>query len=116
MKIGHIELFVADPQISKQFYCDALGFEIVTEQAQGRLVWLALDGREILLRPATAPRNGGAAYGDNGPALVLYTADLPATLARLRDRGHEPCGHDAGCPLFQDPDGHWLQVVNPDAH
>lgn len=30
MELGHIELLVDDPKRSQQFYCDVLGFEIVT--------------------------------------------------------------------------------------
>ena len=32
MKVGHLELFVKDPVVSKDFYESTLGFEVVAEQ------------------------------------------------------------------------------------
>jgi catechol-2,3-dioxygenase len=39
MKIGHIELFVANPSASKEFFEKVLGFELVTQQSEN-LIWL----------------------------------------------------------------------------
>jgi catechol 2,3-dioxygenase-like lactoylglutathione lyase family enzyme len=39
MKFGHIEILAADPQRSKQFYSDVLGFELEVVQ-NGQNIWL----------------------------------------------------------------------------
>ncbi|MHC4473363.1 MAG: VOC family protein [Planctomycetota bacterium] len=114
MKIGHIELFVADPRASRSFYEEVLGFEVVAEQPGG-FVWLALSGVEILLRPGGGPPRGDE-YQEAANALVLYTQDLGKAVERLTARGLEFRGHDGSdrCLTFTDPDGNWFQLVNPD--
>jgi catechol 2,3-dioxygenase-like lactoylglutathione lyase family enzyme len=115
LRLGHIELFVKDPSRSKQFYRDVFQFEIISEQ--GKYIWLKSGEIEILLRPSKeSPR--AATYQDATVGFVIYTDDLAATLARLREHGLTPCGEDGSpkCPTFTDPDGHWIQVVNPKDH
>jgi catechol 2,3-dioxygenase-like lactoylglutathione lyase family enzyme len=55
MKLGHIELFVADPIASRDFYRDVLGFEVTAEQ-HGKFIWLRPGDQEILLRPGSGPK------------------------------------------------------------
>jgi catechol 2,3-dioxygenase-like lactoylglutathione lyase family enzyme len=115
LRLAHTELFVRDPQAAKVFYRDVLGFRVADEQAGGRIVWLELAGREVLLRPGTPPA-GAARYEDCGQAMVLFTDDLTATRTALEARGLRFCGCDGGdacCPTFTDPDGNWFQLVNP---
>ena len=50
MKPGHIELFVTDPQASRQFYEVVLGFEVTAVQEQ-QFVWLQLGQLEIFASP-----------------------------------------------------------------
>ena len=50
LRLGHIELFVADPVGSMPFYRDALGFELVEVQGD-KVVWLKSGDTELLLRP-----------------------------------------------------------------
>lgn len=110
MRLGHIELFVADPLGSMPFYRDALGFELVEVQGE-RVVWLKSGDAELLLRPGAnaAPADS---YQRAPIAMVLYTDDMPAATARLEKHGVEILGNDGpGCLTFTDPDGHWLQLV-----
>lgn len=114
LRIGHIELFVADPQAAKSFYTGVLGFEVVAEQHGGKVVWLKLGTQEILLRPGKPPAAGGT-YQQARCAIVLYSADPDADLALLQGRGLVLRGNDGpGCHTFSDPDGNWFQLVNPD--
>ncbi len=114
MKPGHLELFVKDPQLSKAFYVDVLGFALVVEQPGGN-VWVQCGDLEILLRPGSNA-HPAPDYQHAPSALVLYTPDLPGTAAALRERGLVFRGTDGqpDCLTFTDPDGHWFQLVNPD--
>ena len=114
MHLGHIELFVADPLASREFYEKVLGFEVVA--VQGRHIWLKLGTVEVLMR--TGAGTTARDYGSAGTGLVLYTDDLAATGARLKERGLTFSGTDGSekCLTFCDPDGHWFQLVNPNDH
>lgn len=113
LRIGHIELFVADTRAARSFYTGVLGFEVVAEQHGGKVVWLKLGTQEILLRPGKPPAAGGT-YQQARCALVLYSDDLQADLARLQQRGLKLQGNDGpGCHTFADPDGNWFQLVDP---
>lgn len=109
---GHWELFCADTARARDFYERILGAQLLEEQ-EGGYVWLLLGAQELLLRPGNTARTDS--YGQAGQALVLYTDDLPAARAALKKRGLEFRGEDGhpDCPTFQDPDGHWFQLVNP---
>jgi catechol 2,3-dioxygenase-like lactoylglutathione lyase family enzyme len=48
-RFGHLDLFVREPQASKSFYRDVLGFGITVEQEPSR-VWIETEGFDILLR------------------------------------------------------------------
>ena len=110
--INHLALVCRDMQRTVDFYEGVLGFTVTDVQHDGRIVWLAMGGTTILLRPGEPPRSDR--YVRGGPALILYTDDLAATLAAFAARGATPCGDDGpGCPLFRDPDGNWIQVVDP---
>lgn len=118
LRIGHLELFVADPMASLAFYRDILGFDVVDVQSD-TFVWLSAGDLAILLRPA--PSEGlvrAPDYERSGLAFVCYTDDLDGALARLAEAGLRPHGTDGSprCPTFADPDGHWFQIVEPGAH
>jgi catechol 2,3-dioxygenase-like lactoylglutathione lyase family enzyme len=116
MRIGHTELFVRDVQSAKKFYVDVLGFSVVAEPSNGRVAWLALGTRELLLRPGNPPGNG-TNYPQARSGIVLYTDDLAAMIERLTGRGLKITGADSdGCAAFTDPDGNWFQIVNPADH
>jgi catechol 2,3-dioxygenase len=111
MRVGHIELPVEDPVASGRFYVDVLGFELVANQGD-TFVWVRAGDVELLLRPGP-PRPAGARPEVTG--ITLYSDDLPADVERLRAARIElalegPCYH------FQDPDGHWMQLVDPADH
>lgn len=113
IRLGHVELFVANPLRSLEFYRDVLGFELVDVQ-EGRFVWVRCGVLELLLRPERRQRRP-TSYPSSGVALVLYTDDLDATTAELEKRGLSFRGTDGSdrCLTFSDPDGHWFQLVNP---
>ena len=117
MKIGHIELFVADPAQARQFYEEVLGFEVTAVQGNGQFIWLKLGDTEILLRPGQESPFISA-YDQATAGLVLYTHTLEQTASKLAQRGLQFKGTDGDdeCLTFTDPDGHWFQLVNPEAH
>lgn len=109
MRIGHIELRVADPMASKDFYESVLGFEVVSIQEE-RFVWLKLGEQEILLRPVEAGAEAGS-FAAAEKNIVLYSGDLNHDREQLESRGLQFRGDDQGCLLFTDMDGHWYQLV-----
>ncbi|MCA8911697.1 MAG: VOC family protein [Planctomycetes bacterium] len=116
MRIGHIELFVKDADAAKDFYTRVLGAELVSQQADGHIVWVKLGDVELLLRPGE-PGDSPDIYKFARAAITLYTDDLDAELAKLKLRGLAFEGDDGpGCPTFRDPDGNWFQLTNPGAH
>ncbi len=116
MKIGHIELFAADPLASKDFYANVLGFHVTAIQEE-QFVWLKCGDAEILLRPGRGSHQT-AGYQDASSAIVLYTDDLWQMRQALQARGLQFQGTDgsAGCLTFTDPDGHWFQLADPGGH
>ena len=103
-----------DVERARAFYEGVLGGKVSSVQGEGRYVWMDVGGHEILLRPGTPPP-GGESYRQGRIGLVLYTDDLPATVARLEERGARFGEGDGSpdCPTFTDPDGNWIQVVDP---
>ena len=116
MKLGHIELFVSDPLRSMTFYRDVLGFEVIAIQ-DNQFFWLRSGTQELLLRPGLRTRKP-VSYGHSRLALVLYTDDLAASLKRLHTHGLSPqqMVESDACYTFTDPDGNWLQLVDPTTH
>lgn len=114
MRFGHIELFVADPLKSRDFYTKVLGFDLIKIEGGGKFVWLRLDEVELLLRRGTPP-TPTKTYQEAGAGIVLYTRNLDARAARLRDKGLEFKGIDGSdrCLTFTDLDGNWFQLANP---
>ena len=116
MKLGHFEIFVADPAKARAFYEGVLGFE-VTDVQGGQFVWLTNGAATFLLRPGRNVHSAGS-YQETASALVLYTDNLDRAIAQLANRGVEFRGNDGSdtCPTFTDPDGNWFQLVNPNDH
>lgn len=113
MRIGHTELFVADPGVARDFYERVLGFAVTAVQRGGDVIWMTFGGREFLLRKGAPPAHSPD-YQHSGQAIVFYTDSLAATMLELRSRGLVFEGDDGrGCPTFRDPDGHWYQLVDP---
>ena len=110
MRLGHFEIFVADPVGSLPFYRDALGFDLVEIQGD-RFVWLQSGHVLLLLRPG-ANEAPAETYQRAPIALVLYATSLVEATGRLAEHGVEIAGDDGpGCLTFRDPDGHWIQLV-----
>jgi catechol 2,3-dioxygenase-like lactoylglutathione lyase family enzyme len=110
MRFGHLELFVSDTVNAARFYSEFLGFEVTVRQPGG-FVWLKSGDAELLLRPGV-PLGRSRKYDHSGSTLVIYVEALREVLARLADAGHVPLAEDSpGCPVLQDPDGHWIQLV-----
>ena len=108
IKIGHIEVFVADASRSRDWYVRALGATAASDQ--GEFQWVEIGGTEILLRPGKGAPGGG--YKDSAMAFVLYVEDAAAFKTELQNKGVAVThGDNDECLTFQDPDGHWIQAV-----
>ena len=116
IKFGHIELFVAKPAGSAEFYERVLGFE-ETIRINENLIWMQLGALEILLRQGTVS-DPAARYEESANGIVLYTENISATKAELEARGLKFRGtvDSNKCWTFTDPDGNWFQLVNPNDH
>ena len=110
MRIGHIELFCEDTEAAAEFYVGALGFQETVRQPGG-FIWLQSGEIEVLLRPGKS-NSKNSEYDQSGVSLVLYVESLENTLSQLAEKGITPVWEDSpGCPMFRDPAGHWVQVV-----
>jgi predicted enzyme related to lactoylglutathione lyase len=123
MTISHVQLFsvpVRDLDRAKQFYLDALGFDLVADMPLGA------DGRWVQVRPRSGDTSitlvtwfdtmaAGSMKG-----VVLETDDLEADIESLASRGVEFSGPIAEMPwgryvTFDDLDGNGfvLQTTTP---
>jgi len=114
MKIGHIELSVANPLKSKEFYVNVLGFKVVYNQ-DDKFLWLKLGEQEILLRPGQGIKHSET-FNRSPSNIVFYTDNLVQKRSELVERGLKFIGEDHGSPTFSDLDGNWFQLVNPNEH
>jgi catechol 2,3-dioxygenase-like lactoylglutathione lyase family enzyme len=116
MKIGHIELFVADTIKSLRFYRDILGFTVEMVQ-NDTFVWMKSGDITLLLRPGHN-KVDRTEYKSYPQGIVLYTDNLDEMREKLSNRGLTFQGTDGspGCLTFTDPDGHWFQLVDPNEH
>lgn len=114
MKIGHLEIFVKDPNVSKDFYEKILGFT-VTDIQHDKFVWMHLEDMQILLRPGKNYLHADE-YKNSNIGIVLYTKDLSEKKSELEKRGLVFSGFDGSesCLTFKDPDENWFQLVDPD--
>jgi len=112
VQIGHIEVFVRDLRVARDFYIDILGCH-PTEPDSDHVAWLTLGEQLLLLRPGE-PRKTVERYDQTSLGFVLYTADLDETRAELEARGLVFEGTDGSprCLTFTDPDGNWFQLVD----
>ena len=116
LKPGHIELFVKDTLASKKFYPDILEFEEIETQ-HGNLVWMRNGNLELLLRPSKG-QSKSKDYQSSNVGFVFYTNDLNRSVKELQAKGLKFIGTDGSekCLTFNDPDGNWFQLVNPNDH
>ena len=115
IEMGHTEIFVKNPLAAKDFYIDALGFE-VEEIQQQKFVWLKKDMTSILLRPGI-PANP-LTYQEANIAFVIYTDNLDKAREHFNAKGVNFKGTDGSekCLTFTDEDGNWFQLVNKEDH
>lgn len=102
-----VTVLVSDQDRAREFYVEALGFEVKTDQAFGDNRWLEVgpaSGTTLVLH---MPFPGLSAGG--GPGTILASSDLDADVAHLRSAGvivdgpnELPWGRQA---TFDDPDG-----------
>jgi predicted enzyme related to lactoylglutathione lyase len=90
MNIGHLEIMARDPHVTAEFYCSLLDVQIETVQHE-TYIWLATSPIPILLRPGRSEHHD-AGYQDSSSAIVIYTSQLEAELAR-----HTMDRHSARC-------------------
>lgn len=125
MNISHIKILslsVSDQEVSKDFYIDKLGFQLVRDNPMGphqRWVEVAPENSETSITLVTwfDSMKPGATKG-----LVLETTDLESDVAALKDKGvaieggiqEQPWGKFV---TFDDPDGNGivLQSTSPNA-
>ena len=124
MAITHLQLFslpVSDPDRSKAFYVDALGFTLLSDTQMGDMRWLQVrpgGGQTSIALVTWFPTMpAGSVKGT-----VLETDDLDGDIERLRARGVTIEGAPEQAPwgrfvTFEDPDGNGLilQATAPGA-
>jgi glyoxylase I family protein len=118
----HIAIICSDYALSKRFYCDVLGFEIIAEtfRAERNSCKLDLkleDGSQIELFSFSAPpRRASHPEACGLRHLCFSVADLDATIAELKEFGVavEPVRVDEltgrRFTFFADPDGLPLEL------
>lgn len=107
-------MYVSNQEDSRRFYCDVLGFSVVTDQAMGDDRWLELAPPEgsttIALHDAA---KAGKKPGE-GAYLTFACNDVATTVDELRRRGAEvtdPNEQSWGTFAFvRGPDGHQVQI------
>ncbi|MER7362934.1 VOC family protein [Nonomuraea wenchangensis] len=119
-----------DPDASLAFWRDTLGFEVRTDVGQGRMRWITVGpagqpGTSVLLAPPGADpgitddeRRTIAEMMAKGTYgwIMLATADLDGTFARVRDGGAEVVQEPTEQPYgardcaFRDPSGNLVRI------
>lgn len=122
MNLSAFSFIVADYDAGIAFFCDTLGFELLSDINQGRKRWVevrAPDGTtRIVIARADGPEQV-AMIGNQGAGrvwLFLETEDFARDHARLQAKGitfeehprHEPYGTVA---VFRDPFGNRWDLI-----
>lgn len=118
-RIGHVHLKVSDLQRSMAFYCDLLGFELVTVYGD-QAAFISAGGYHHHIGLNTWQSKGAPPAPQYAPGLfhtaILYTErkDLAAILQRLIDSGYPLSGasdHGVSEALYlDDPDGNGVEL------
>ena len=128
-RISHVNVFVLDQDRAKDFYTNALGFEVRTDVNMDGFRWLTVgpkgqpDLNILLARPAPPMFSeedaellrGLVAKGSMGGG-VIETDDCRATCEQLKARGvaflQEPAERPYGIEaLFRDDSGNWFSLT-----
>ena len=120
-KLGVVIIPVKDQESAYAFYTDVLGFEKRTEADMGNgYKWLevAPPGGETTI--AIVPPAPGGSAGGRETGVTLFTDDIEATHADLKDKGVDVDAEVSrmGAPVppmfwFRDPEGNSLLIVEP---
>lgn len=122
------ELYIRDIAISRAFYVDTLGFEILFERPEDGFLYLVREGAELMLDTIDIGRSWLTApvelpYG-RGMSLQIWASDVSALYARvkagnapifleLEEKWYRRDGAHFGNRQFlvQDPDGYLLRFA-----
>jgi catechol 2,3-dioxygenase len=118
-RIGHIHLKVSDLQRAMKFYCDLLGFELITMYGD-QAAFISAGGYHHHIGLNTWQSKGSPPAPEHYPGLfhtaILYAerADLAAILQRLIDARYPLTGasdHGVSEALYlNDPDGNGVEL------
>jgi catechol 2,3-dioxygenase len=118
-RIGHVHLKVSDLQRSMAFYCDLLGFELMTMYGD-QAAFISAGGYHHHIGLNTWQSKGAPPAPQYAPGLfhtaILYPErkDLAAILQRLIDNGYPLTGasdHGVSEALYlDDPDGNGVEL------
>lgn len=118
-RIGHVHLKVSDLQKSLAFYCDLLGFELMTSYGD-QAAFISAGGYHHHIGLNTWQSKGAPPAPQYAPGLfhtaILYPErkDLAAILQRLIDNGYPLTGasdHGVSEALYlDDPDGNGVEL------
>src|SRR5687767_10096974 len=108
--IDYIEFTVTDDSAAKKFYTAAFGWSF--NDYGPDYAGIRGEGREV------GGLSKGASVRVGGPLVVLYSRDLEAAVAKVREAGgrivQEPYGFPGGRRFhFNDPSGNELAVWSP---
>lgn len=128
-RFSHVTVFVLDQDRAKQFYTEALGFDVRTDTMLDGFRWLTVGPKgqpdlAVLLAYPSAPMfspedaetvRSLVAKGALGGA-VLETEDCRATYEQLKANGvtflQEPADRPYGVEaLFRDDSGNWFSLT-----
>jgi catechol 2,3-dioxygenase-like lactoylglutathione lyase family enzyme len=118
-KIATVVVPVADQDRQIEFYVDKLGFEVRMDVPFGDgYRWVEVGPADGETTVALAPPPQGASTGKRETGISLFTEDIDAYHAQLRDAGVDVDAEisrmgDPVPPLFwlRDPEGNTLMVV-----
>src|SRR3954471_21669124 len=118
-KVANVVIPVADVDRAIDFYVDKLGLEKrVDVPFGGQYRWVEVAPADAETTIALAPPPEGKPSGNRETGVTLYTADIDAYHAELRDAGVDVDAEvsrmgDPVPPLFwfRDPEGNTLMVV-----
>ena len=116
--IEHIAIFAANPKALVDWYCEHLGFRVVTEDS-GHSYFIALpDGDMIEVLKAADKDRAPAAFEEAGLRHLAFTVEnydevaerLAAVGIEFYNDSHVVPG-DNRVNFFEDPEGNILQIV-----
>ncbi len=116
-RLGHIVMNVRDVEASRDFYCKALGLEVISENREAKIVFLTLGEQHhdlALIQRATSPVAGESHAGMIHMAWnVEDFPTLQAAYNELLAKGiePEPIQHNVTNSLYmRDPDGNVVEL------